>query len=106
MENRAKGIDYRTAERPRNNRKHQGIMRDQMEEALKDLEIGTIVTIIPGKTYGFISRQNGKDIFFHASDVQDNGFKYLEKGDLVKFKTAKDMKGFKAINVMIIGDKE
>ncbi len=51
------------------------------------------------KGYGFISGEDGKDVFVHFSAVQDSGFKSLKEGENVEFETIVSEKGPKAANV-------
>jgi cold shock protein len=52
------------------------------------------------KGFGFITRDDGTDIFVHHSSIQGNGFKSLAEGDLVSFDSENGPKGLKAINVV------
>ena len=52
------------------------------------------------KGFGFITRDDGTDIFVHHSSIQGNGFKSLSEGDLVSFDSESGPKGLKAINVV------
>lgn len=54
------------------------------------------------KGYGFISREQGQDIFVHYSNIQGNGYKSLEEGQAVEFDTAPGRKGEEAQNVRVI----
>jgi CspA family cold shock protein len=51
------------------------------------------------KGYGFISRQNGEDVFVHFSAIQSGGFRSLQEGQSVQFDVVKGPKGFQAENV-------
>jgi CspA family cold shock protein len=52
------------------------------------------------KGFGFITRDDGTDIFVHHSSIQGSGFKSLAEGDLVSFDSENGPKGLKAINVV------
>ena len=48
-------------------------------------EEGTVKWFDDRKGYGFIERQDGKDVFVHFSNIQGDGFKSLEQGEKVSF---------------------
>lgn len=52
------------------------------------------------KGYGFITSDEGSDIFVHYSSIQGNGFKTLTEGDAVSFDVEEGPKGPKAVNVV------
>lgn len=51
------------------------------------------------KGYGFIIKENYDDIFVHYSQIQDEGFKTLEEGQVVEFELVTGDKGLQAQNV-------
>ncbi|HXJ78899.1 MAG TPA: cold-shock protein [Candidatus Methylomirabilis sp.] len=51
------------------------------------------------KGYGFISQQNGDDVFVHFSAIQAQGFKSLAEGEKVEFEVTTGPKGLQASNV-------
>ena len=51
------------------------------------------------KGYGFISREDGPDVFVHFSNIQMQGYKTLEEGQKVEFEIAQGRKGEEAQNV-------
>jgi CspA family cold shock protein len=51
------------------------------------------------KGFGFITREDGVDVFVHYTDIQGNEFKTLSEGQSVSFEIADGPKGPKAINV-------
>lgn len=51
------------------------------------------------KGYGFIKDAEGKDVFFHYSVIQMDGFKTLEENDEVEYEVAETEKGLKATSV-------
>ena len=54
------------------------------------------------KGYGFIIKENYDDIFVHYSQIQDEGFKTLEEGQVVEFELVTGDKGLQAQNVFKI----
>jgi len=54
------------------------------------------------KGYGFISQEEGEDIFVHFSAIQGDGYRNLEEGESVEFSIEKGPKGSQASNVVII----
>ncbi|MGE5341413.1 MAG: cold-shock protein [Candidatus Omnitrophota bacterium] len=51
------------------------------------------------KGYGFISTEDGTDVFVHHSDIQEEGFRSLNEGQKVEFEVADGAKGVHARNV-------
>jgi CspA family cold shock protein len=61
---------------------------------------GTVKWFNESKGFGFITSEDGADVFVHYSSIQSNGFKSLAEGDSVSFDTESGPKGPKAINVV------
>ena len=51
------------------------------------------------KGFGFIEREDGKDVFVHFSAIQQEGFKTLQEGETVEFDITEGPKGLQAANV-------
>jgi CspA family cold shock protein len=71
----------------------------QQKEHSNIMETGTVKWFNDAKGYGFISRQNGEDVFVHFSAIQANGFRSLQEGQQVQFDVVKGPKGWQAENV-------
>ncbi len=54
------------------------------------------------KGYGFITREDGDDVFVHFSNIQGSGYKSLDEGQRVEFDVAPGRKGEEAQNVRVI----
>lgn len=52
------------------------------------------------KGYGFISREDGDDLFVHYSSIQSDGYRSLDEGDKVEFEVTQGPKGQQASNVV------
>ena len=60
---------------------------------------GTVKWFNNQKGYGFISDENGSDVFVHYSGLNMDGFKSLEEGAEVEFDVVDGAKGRQATNV-------
>ena len=60
---------------------------------------GTVKWFNNQKGYGFISDEQGNDVFVHYSGLNMEGFKYLEEGASVEFEVVNVEKGPQAVNV-------
>jgi len=54
------------------------------------------------KGFGFISREQGDDVFVHFSNIQGDGYKSLDEGQTVEFDVGPGKKGEEAQNVRVI----
>lgn len=63
---------------------------------------GTVKWFNNQKGYGFITAEDGKDVFVHFSGLNMEGFKTLEEGASVKFDITDGAKGPQAVNVEVV----
>jgi cold shock protein len=63
---------------------------------------GTVKFFNADKGYGFISREQGDDVFVHFSAIQSSGYKSLDEGQRVEFEVGQGKKGPEAQNVRVI----
>ena len=63
---------------------------------------GTVKFFNVDKGFGFISGQDGVDVFVHFSNIQAEGFKTLNEGQAVSYVVQETSRGLQAINVVAI----
>ena len=63
---------------------------------------GTVKWFNNQKGYGFISYEQGNDVFVHYSGLNMDGFKSLEEGATVEFEVVEGAKGPQATNVTVV----
>ena len=61
---------------------------------------GTVKWFNAEKGFGFITGEDGVDVFVHFSQIQKDGFKTLEEGERVSFDVAQGAKGLQAENIV------
>lgn len=66
------------------------------------MEEGIVKWFNDSKGYGFIAREEGRDLFVHHSGINATGFKSLNEGDRVSFDIEEGPKGPAAVNVSVI----
>lgn len=64
---------------------------------------GTVKWFNSDKGYGFITPEEGADVFVHYSEIQSNGFRSLNEGDRVEFEITEGKKGKQASAVTVLG---
>lgn len=64
------------------------------------METGIVKWFNGAKGYGFITREQGDDVFVHYKAIKGEGFKSLDEGDQVQFEVQKGPKGLQATNVV------
>lgn len=60
---------------------------------------GTVKWFRNEKGYGFITGEDGEDVFVHFSAIEMDGYKTLEEGQKVTFEVTQGPKGLQAANV-------
>ena len=62
---------------------------------------GTVKWFNESKGFGFLSQEDGDDVFVHYSSIQSSGFKSLNEGQSVEFDVQDGPKGLQAVNVTV-----
>jgi len=68
----------------------------------KSVPTGTVKFFNSEKGYGFISRDDGEDVFVHYSKIEGSGYRSLEEGQKVEFEVGPGRKGEEATSVRVI----
>ena len=66
------------------------------------MNYGTVKWFNSEKGFGFITGEDGKDVFAHFSQIQSSGYKSLEEGQEVSFEITQGPKGPQAENIQVI----
>ncbi len=69
---------------------------------MTELATGTVKFLNAEKGFGFISREEGDDVFVHFSAIEGTGYKSLEEGQRVEFDVGPGKKGDEARNVRAV----
>lgn len=73
--------------------------RDLPEIVRQAMPTGTVKFFSSEKGYGFISRDEGEDVFVHFSNIEGDGYRNLEQGQEVEFEIGPGRKGDEALKV-------
>jgi cold shock protein len=60
---------------------------------------GTVKRVMRDRGFGFIHTQNGQEVFFHRSSLQQLDFEAMKEGQYVEFELLQSEKGLRAANV-------
>ena len=63
---------------------------------------GTVKWFSSEKGYGFISQEDGPDVFVHYSAIEGQGYRNLEENQKVEFEVTTGQKGPQAANVRLV----
>ena len=69
---------------------------------MSDRQSGTVKWFNDAKGYGFITPEQGQDLFVHFRSIQGSGFKSLKEGQKVTFKVVQGQKGLQADEVQAL----
>lgn len=63
------------------------------------MQKGTVKWFNGSKGYGFITKEDGEDVFVHYNSIVGEGYKTLDEGEQVQFEVEETPKGLQATNV-------
>ncbi len=69
---------------------------------MAERQTGTVKWFNDGKGFGFISREDGEDVFVHFTAIRGEGYRSLEEGQRVEFTIGQGQKGLQAQDVTVI----
>ena len=69
---------------------------------MSNRQTGTVKWFNDEKGFGFITPENGPDLFVHYRSIQSTGFKSLQEGQKVSFVAVKGQKGMQADEVQVV----
>jgi CspA family cold shock protein len=75
------------------------IVKEGGKSVMSDRVTGTVKWFNSSKGFGFISREDGDDVFVHHSAIVGEGFRNLEEGQVVEFLIEQGPKGLQAADV-------
>ncbi len=70
---------------------------------MAERETGTVKWFNADKGFGFITRDQGSDVFVHHTAISQSGFRSLEEGQKVEFTITQSEKGPQAQEVTLVG---
>ena len=69
---------------------------------MAERETGTVKWFNDGMGFGFISREDGEDVFVHFTSIRGEGYRSLEEGQKVEFTIGQGQKGLQAQDVTVV----
>lgn len=69
---------------------------------MSEKQQGTVKWFNGSKGYGFITRENGPDLFVHFNAILGDGYRNLNEGQRVEFTVVQSSKGLQAQDVVVI----
>jgi cold shock protein len=69
---------------------------------MAERKTGTVKWFNADKGFGFISQEDGEDLFAHYSEIQSNGYRSLDEGAKVEFEITQGKKGKQASAIKVL----
>ena len=76
--------------------------KDKKNQEVHIMMNGTVKWFNSDKGFGFITGEDGKDVFAHFSQINSDGYRTLDEGQAVSYEVAQGPKGPQAENITII----
>ena len=80
----------------------EALLKVRIKGGIKEMVKGKVKWFNDQKGFGFITPENGKDVFVHHSVIQGDGYRSLSEGQDVEFEIVQGPKGEQAQNVVKI----
>lgn len=90
-----------TTKSPQTTESRQKTNRENKAKKREALAEGTIKRLFPERNFGFVETEDGKEVFFYATTLENIRFNHLKEGEPVEFTIMKEPKGLRAVSIRV-----